>query len=527
MTGREPRRLPPARRRAGPRLRLRARRRAHGRGGRHRRRPGDPHRDGDRARRTSSSSARATSEPLGATYLDEAGVEQPIVMGSYGIGPARIAAAAVEQHADEDGIAWPRALAPVRRRAGRARQSRHARSRRTPTGSTTSCARSAPTCSTTTATLGPGEKFADAELLGCPLRHHRRQAHAGAGGELELQVRRGREARGVPLEGAAEAVRRAVADAPVGGWRRPRDAPSARLTALTRRLLGLDRSGPPPAATLAGAPLRPWTIPNAIGFVRLALIPVFLVVALSSDGRRRRAAGDPLRGDRLGRLRRRDRGAHHAPVQPPRRADGPGHRPPARDLAASSSAGTSSCCRAGRWPCSSRASWRCSCSAATALKRGVELRINWPGRLAVAPVMGSLFFAMCGLRQARRGAALRRPARWRCPRPRCYLRDGLRGCARGAAAQHPQARRLRLQPAARLYSRAPPSDASGEPTRTMDDLSRPRLADGPGAEGPDPAAHRGGDSRSPTSAGSCTARSTSCAPSSSTACARSTRAART
>ena len=50
------------------------------------------------------------------------------------------------------------------------------------------------------------------------------------------------------------------------------------------RLSGLDRSGPPPAATQSGSPLRPWTIPNAIGFVRLALIPVFLVVALSSSG---------------------------------------------------------------------------------------------------------------------------------------------------------------------------------------------------------------------------------------------------
>jgi CDP-diacylglycerol--glycerol-3-phosphate 3-phosphatidyltransferase len=53
-----------------------------------------------------------------------------------------------------------------------------------------------------------------------------------------------------------------------------------------RRLLGLDRSGPPPAETLPGAPLNPWTLPNAIGFVRLALIPVFLVLALGSgDGR--------------------------------------------------------------------------------------------------------------------------------------------------------------------------------------------------------------------------------------------------
>jgi CDP-diacylglycerol--glycerol-3-phosphate 3-phosphatidyltransferase len=50
-----------------------------------------------------------------------------------------------------------------------------------------------------------------------------------------------------------------------------------------RRLLGLDRSGPPPPETLRKQPLHPWTIPNAIGFTRLALIPVFLVVSLSSD----------------------------------------------------------------------------------------------------------------------------------------------------------------------------------------------------------------------------------------------------
>ena len=52
------------------------------------------------------------SVPLGATYLDERGQQQPIVMGSYGIGPARIAAAAVEQRHDQDGIVWPWAIAP-------------------------------------------------------------------------------------------------------------------------------------------------------------------------------------------------------------------------------------------------------------------------------------------------------------------------------------------------------------------------------------------------------------------------------
>jgi CDP-diacylglycerol--glycerol-3-phosphate 3-phosphatidyltransferase len=63
----------------------------------------------------------------------------------------------------------------------------------------------------------------------------------------------------------------------------------ARLT--RKRLLGLDRSGPRPPATRAGEPLRPWTIPNLIGFARIALIPVFLVLALSSgDGRTSSAA---------------------------------------------------------------------------------------------------------------------------------------------------------------------------------------------------------------------------------------------
>jgi prolyl-tRNA synthetase len=52
------------------------------------------------------------SAPLGATYLDEDGTERPLIMGSYGIGPGRIMAASVEQHHDENGIAWPKSIAP-------------------------------------------------------------------------------------------------------------------------------------------------------------------------------------------------------------------------------------------------------------------------------------------------------------------------------------------------------------------------------------------------------------------------------
>ncbi len=52
------------------------------------------------------------SVPLKAFYLDEKGQEKPLVMGSYGIGPARIAAAAIEQNHDKDGIIWPKSIAP-------------------------------------------------------------------------------------------------------------------------------------------------------------------------------------------------------------------------------------------------------------------------------------------------------------------------------------------------------------------------------------------------------------------------------
>ncbi len=52
------------------------------------------------------------SIPLNALFLDNKGVERPMIMGSYGIGPARVAAAAVEQNHDEDGIIWAKAIAP-------------------------------------------------------------------------------------------------------------------------------------------------------------------------------------------------------------------------------------------------------------------------------------------------------------------------------------------------------------------------------------------------------------------------------
>jgi prolyl-tRNA synthetase len=144
------------------------------------------------------------SEKLNATYLDESGTARHIWMGSYGIGPARVAAAAVEQFADEQGISWPRSLAPF---------DVHLVGLGRPGSDERELAESLYEELRETGLdvlyddrdAGPGEKFADAELLGCPVRVTvgRRTRESG---EVEVQVRRGREARTVPLEGAAQAV---------------------------------------------------------------------------------------------------------------------------------------------------------------------------------------------------------------------------------------------------------------------------------------------------------------------------------
>jgi prolyl-tRNA synthetase len=144
------------------------------------------------------------SEPLGAKYLDESGAEQLVWMGSYGFGPARAAAAAVEQFADEHGISWPRTIAPfdvdlvvLGKEGGeeRAVADRLYVELQQAGLETLYDDRDA----------NPGEKFADAELLGCPARVTVGRRTLAAG-EIEVQIRRGRESRTVPLEGAAQAI---------------------------------------------------------------------------------------------------------------------------------------------------------------------------------------------------------------------------------------------------------------------------------------------------------------------------------
>jgi prolyl-tRNA synthetase len=144
------------------------------------------------------------SEPLGATYLDESGKTQLVWMGCYGFGPARAAAAAVEQFADEQGISWPRSIAPfdvevvVLGKPGS--DERHFADRIY--GELQS---SGLEVLYDERDAGPGDKFADAELLGCPLRLTIGRRTLAAG-EIEVQIRRGQESRTVPVEGAARAV---------------------------------------------------------------------------------------------------------------------------------------------------------------------------------------------------------------------------------------------------------------------------------------------------------------------------------
>ena len=105
------------------------------------------------------------SNPLGATFLDEDGTEKPLLGGSYGIGPGRVMAAAVEQHNDEHGIVWPEEIAPY---------DAHVIAL-TGAESIAEQAASALDAAGYQVLLDdrdqrPGEKFADADLIGIPAR---------------------------------------------------------------------------------------------------------------------------------------------------------------------------------------------------------------------------------------------------------------------------------------------------------------------------------------------------------------------
>jgi cardiolipin synthase len=160
-----------------------------------------------------------------------------------------------------------------------------------------------------------------------------------------------------------------------------------------RRLFGLDRTARKPRPTRRGEPLHPWTIPNLVGYVRLAALPVFLYLAFDSgDGRSAAAAtvfwliaaGDYLDGflarvtgqySRMGAL-----------------------LDPLVDRLTILS-GAVVCWHfelLPRWALALLALRELAMLglAEYGLRRGVDIEVNWPGRLSVFPIMGGTFFAM-------------------------------------------------------------------------------------------------------------------------------------
>jgi cardiolipin synthase len=165
------------------------------------------------------------------------------------------------------------------------------------------------------------------------------------------------------------------------------------MASSRRRLFGLDRSGPRPSATRRGEPLRPLTLPNLVGYLRLCGIPVFLYLALSSDDGRTVAtailyvaisAGDYLDGFLARATGQYSRmGALLDPVID----------------RLTILAGIVVC-----WKFELLPRWALAVLAArelvtlvlaqVALRRGVELEINWVGRWSVWLTMGGIFLAL-------------------------------------------------------------------------------------------------------------------------------------
>ncbi len=163
-----------------------------------------------------------------------------------------------------------------------------------------------------------------------------------------------------------------------------------------RRLFGIDRSGPPPRATRPDEPLRPWTIPNAIGYLRLAGIPVFLVLALASRHGQDTVAvvlfaviawADYLDGFTARLTGQYSRlGALLDPIVD-------------RLLIIAGMVVAFDFTLLPRWAivvAMARELFMLGLSR-YGLSRGVQLQINWPGRIGVAPTMGAPFFAMAGV----------------------------------------------------------------------------------------------------------------------------------
>ncbi len=230
---------------------------------------------------------------------------------------------------------------------------------------------------------GPAERAAAREEARERADAARQEARERADANLRTRRERMDSAREVTRD-RVDAAREATAER----------VEKARLT--FRRLTGLDRSGPPPPQTLPGEPWRVWTIPNVIGFVRLATLPVFLALALSSE-----SGTDPLPA------------ALFIAVAVSDYADGIAARvtgqysrfgallDPVVDRLLVVS-GVVVC-----WHFELLPRWAIALLVARELfmlvagqlwlRKGLQLAINWPGRAAVWPTMAAIGGGLCGV----------------------------------------------------------------------------------------------------------------------------------
>jgi CDP-diacylglycerol--glycerol-3-phosphate 3-phosphatidyltransferase len=160
-----------------------------------------------------------------------------------------------------------------------------------------------------------------------------------------------------------------------------------------RRLVGLDRSGPKPRQTRPGEPLHPWTIPNLVGYARLAAIPLFLYLAYESDDGRSTAAAAVFwliaASDYLDGFLARVTGQYSRM--------GALLDPLVDRLTIL--AGAAVC-----WSYELLPRWALALLALReltmlliaqhGLRHGVDIEVNWPGRISVFPIMGGIFFAL-------------------------------------------------------------------------------------------------------------------------------------
>jgi phosphatidylglycerophosphate synthase len=163
--------------------------------------------------------------------------------------------------------------------------------------------------------------------------------------------------------------------------------------ASKRRLFGIDRSGPLPSQTRRGAPLHPWTLPNLVGYLRLAAIPVFLVLAFQSDDGRATAPALLYLGITFGDYV--DGFLARATGQYSRMG---ALLDPVVDRAAVLS-GAAVC-----WHFELLPRWAIAVLAVRevvtlvlaqlALRRGIDIEINWIGRIGVFLVFGGIFWSM-------------------------------------------------------------------------------------------------------------------------------------